>query len=692
MNLLNSKNIGNEMITCRLDHIRNKHNKNFLATNMNTHPYNNNHNTLYNLAQNLHKMQMNIVDTKAHLFKIKNIPPITQEIQILKQMCQQNKYGKNKKEITFVHELFYANGYLMSKEDMQIRYGLNINTFMHKAITQILTGPNGKTATKFTKIIKEEVYKDNTAPQLPLYISQNYYVHNNSIHVYTDGSKVDTEEGPKAGAGIYFKKDSCLNASLRIPGEQTSLTAELFAIEYAINNTPINHNLVVVTDNKTAIKNITSLNTMSHNEILKTKHRSIVKRIVALIRCRQEQKATTIFEHIYSHIESKKKKGETIDKEKWILKINNRKKELGYRWALYVHGNEQADKLAALGTEKYIIDDRLVKGTDHYTINTNNSTLECNTYRFLKKIRKERITEKMYNKPKRGAGWRDASTDTGETVRAIKNIKYYDGYLVDFIHKTRQLLNHNRKNMFLRTHTKQQNQYTQYMKAVYKNEQCILCEEQFTDNHTHYKTCTYSTNKRKEMMEKITNIFKEKNIDTKVIFWFGEQDNRDSEELTHNEQRINAYNKAHGDKFFLPQGIKAYYKELGIGSEWRNTLDKVMDTFIRESHAIYKDRCKEHAKRTNAKQKRWDMVQSKTFTTTTPNIPQPTMPKYNEIVDMTDENMDLIIDLTIDPPTDTKRKRAYKKSKERKKVKHTIITGPIPSKKSKTKHKNTKPP
>jgi hypothetical protein len=41
-----------------------------------------------------------------------------------------------------------------------------------------------------------------------------------------------------------------------VPEAQTSLAAELTAIEYALNNIPINLNVKMVVDNKTAINDI----------------------------------------------------------------------------------------------------------------------------------------------------------------------------------------------------------------------------------------------------------------------------------------------------------------------------------------------------------------------------------------------------------------------------------------------------
>ena len=47
----------------------------------------------------------------------------------------------------------------------------------------------------------------------------------------------------------------------------------------------------------------------------------------------------------------------------------------------------------------------------------------------------------------------------------------------------------------------------------------------------------------------------------------------------------------YGNRFFLPENIKMYLKEMGAGKEWRIILDR-MDTLMHESHSVYTNRCK----------------------------------------------------------------------------------------------------
>lgn len=159
-----------------------------------------------------------------------------------------------------------------------------------------------------------------------------------------------------------------LNTSFRIAGEQTSLAAELLAIEYAINNIPINTSAIIITDNKTAIMDINNMELMTKNKIANIKHRSIVKRIVKVIKDRKKIGSETSLIHIYSHMKDKIKKSDPEKKKKWIEKINKRKEELGYNWGLYIKGNEEADKLADKGADMEKVKSEINTGNDNFAI------------------------------------------------------------------------------------------------------------------------------------------------------------------------------------------------------------------------------------------------------------------------------------------------------------------------------------
>jgi hypothetical protein len=63
-----------------------------------------------------------------------------------------------------------------------------------------------------------------------------------------------------------------------------------------------------------------------------------------------------------------------------------------------------------------------------------------------------------------------------------------------------------------------------------------------------------------------------KKIEKEIYLWFGEDKQNDTMNLTDNERRIVEYNKKkHGNNFYVPKGIKAYFKELGLGKKWKET-------------------------------------------------------------------------------------------------------------------------
>ena len=148
------------------------------------------------------------------------------------------------------------------------------------------------------------------------------------------------------------------------------------------------------------------------------------------------------------------------------------------------------------------------------------------------------------------------------------------------------------------------------------------------------------------MYNKIRKIFNDAGIYKDVILWFGKEKDLKERTLSDEEIKINAFDKEYRNRFFIPEDIKKYLKELGAGKEWKSLLDSVMDVFIRESHKIYTIRCKEHAHITQSKNKKHCIVHD-TINYNEEKAFFRNIPKYNEIVDLTEEKPSIIIDLTI---------------------------------------------
>jgi hypothetical protein len=186
-----------------------------------------------------------------------------------------------KHKITYINQLFLANGIFMSRHELFALCGIILNEQEYLIlVAEITTNKRIKQNYRFSE--KQEIFKDNTTPRTEIEINNNFYIYKIIIYAFTDGSKCNINNNMCAGAGVFFKTGSSLNNCFRIPGEQTSYATKLFAIKNALNNIPINRSAVIVTDNLTAINEITNFKEKNTNQSLKTRHRSIINRILKI--------------------------------------------------------------------------------------------------------------------------------------------------------------------------------------------------------------------------------------------------------------------------------------------------------------------------------------------------------------------------------------------------------------------------
>lgn len=677
IHILNGKNIARETVEARVTEIREKINKCFLINNMELSK-GEGYKTLKDLIETMNECNMCIKDAK-------NIPREIEEITSEEFQWEWTKKECKKRGIKYFLQIMYGNGKIMNRNDMKYILGIDLPPIIYNKICEEITNKKMDIKNKYKFKKREEIWKDNTGGREENSIKVLYTIIDGIIHIFTDGSLKKDKGYKKAGAGIFFKKGSYLNQALRVPGEQTSLAGELYGIEYALNNVPLNRKVRIVTDNKTAIRDIENMGIMNRNEIMKMKHRSIVRRIAKIIEDRKRIGSETTFMHIYSHIEEKVRKGKPEDREKWRKKIRERKEEIGYNWNIMIQGNVEADKLADIGANKGEENGgrskEIPKGTDNYVL-IDEEIIENNTYKYIKKKFHKKMKEKMYRKPKRGEGWRNANTDVKKSINVI-NLFEGDDKTVNFIYKTRQLMSHNRQEMHKRTQSRKRNIHTIYMEKIYENRKCILCNKNLIDDREHQKKCEFSKESRSKLIKEIKEFLKEKGANKDPILWFGDEIEIDKEESTWNEQKINNYNKVLGDLFYIPNGIKEYMEELGIEEGWEKIIDEITRKWVRGNKIIIKERIKEHNKRKETKKWKKELITGKVTGT---NGIWDIIPylKWNEIVDITEEIPYLITDLT-----EVRKKRRVEKEiekegkpcdkiKRRRKSVQIVVTGPIP--------------
>ena len=90
-------------------------------------------------------------------------------------------------------------------------------------------------------------------------------------------------------------------------------------------------------------------------------------------------------------------------------------------------------------------------------------------------------------------------------------IDYKEGKILDFIHKHRPLLTHNRKEMYRRNQGKK-NKYSRYMEKIYKDGICILCEEEKIDDREHYNSCNFSKHNWDDIESQVKEIMEKNKI------------------------------------------------------------------------------------------------------------------------------------------------------------------------------------
>ncbi len=403
-------------------------------------------------------------------------------------------------------------------------------------------------------------------------------------YVFTDGS-LAKKEG-KAGAGIFFFKGCKTNKAFNVPNCTSSLEAELHAIAYVTGLNFLNKSIKIVIDNIGAIEIIKNFNKLNNNAILKIKYRSVIRQICHDIAVRKASGWDTEFEHIFSHVEKKRKSKD----KKLVDRVIDREKELGDLWNTFTKGNEKADKLAAKGRES---EESIVisnKWRDDFVIIKNDVIIEDNIY---KKIINDYIDiekEKYHEKPKRGMGWRCDNTDIKRTVAVTAPYVKFNNHLHDFVFKSRQMTLQNKNRLF--SYSKTNSREREYMKEVYTDNLCVLCNENTVDDRLHWRRCEYSKVEWMEMEKEIEEII-EGAGGTNVKLWFGNKEEIDID-ADNTELNITTFDKQLGNLFYIPKKVCRYLGNCGVNNP-EKTLKDINKKHVKRAYRIYKNRVKEQA-------------------------------------------------------------------------------------------------
>lgn len=302
--------------------------------------------------------------------------------------------------------------------------------------------------------------------------------------------------------------------------------------------------------------------------------------------------------------------------------------------------------------------------------------MEHNTLKSIKKEKKNQIKEKFHNKLKRGAPWRLDETDIKLSTKITEMFADENHQIIDFIHKNRQMLLHNRKNMFHRGQAIHPNEYTKYNSVVYNDQMCKLCNKNIIDDSNHWYTCDYSKHEWNLINTKITNVLAEHNIKN-FKMWFGNNEEPiDDDNLPIKEQRLLSYDKKYGNRFFIPKAALEIIKEKNK-KEGKKILYKIIKIQVIDNWNIYRNRIKAHGEKMKSKELKRKYIHDKFCKLNEEDEIFLKKLKWNEEIDLTGNTPCIVTDLTCKK----KRKKYERKKKANKKAKTaTTISDSIPHK------------
>jgi hypothetical protein len=353
------------------------------------------------------------------------------------------------------------------------------------------------------------------------------------IYAWTDGSLEKTKT--KAGCGIHFKTNSRLNTSFRTRQKQTVFISELEAIEYAIIQTPIDWNLVIFSDCKNAvdkIKNILLTNSKPFLKPTSKEGRLILNRIWELNQNRTSNIGTSItIEHIYSHVEQKRKKylkttGNTETDEKRKTKLLRTIENIKYLQHKYPHlpkqiftlGNDKADENAKTGCNLPKLKNYLPKGMDAFMVLDKNEVIETKIRRTIREKFKNKIKAKWN---RRVVQRRNVQINQKYSYCVMRNDLPENAERKKFLVKIRNGQLKGAHKMFKMTKYKNlPEEIKRELKKRYKNSKCSLCGA-IKDTTLHIlKDCPAGKKSRIKLAKSINNFLTREGYDFSDIAKF----------------------------------------------------------------------------------------------------------------------------------------------------------------------------
>ena len=354
-----------------------------------------------------------------------------------------------------------------------------------------------------------------------------YYKKNKTIYVWTDGSLDKTKT--KAGCGVSFKTNSRLNTSFRARQKQTVFISELEAIEYVIMQTPKDWNIVIFSDCKNAVDNITKVFPSTSKPFLKptTKEGTLIlNRIWDLNQNRVHNYDTKItMEHIYSHVKQKRNKyskiigNKEIDEKRKIklLRINENIDCLKQKYPhlpklMLTQGNDDADEYAKRGCNLPKKKNYLPKGMDSFMILTNeNEVVDTKIRKNIRQMFKNKIKTKWN---RRVAQRRNVQINQNYSYCVMRNDLPENAERKKFLIKIRNGQLKGAHKMFKITkYKKLPNDIKRELKKRYKNSKCSLCGATKDTTLHILKDCPIGKQPRIDLMNSLKNLLSKEGYD-----------------------------------------------------------------------------------------------------------------------------------------------------------------------------------
>lgn len=191
------------------------------------------------------------------------------------------------------------------------------NVSAHAENGRIIFDPSMSTRTPLANVFRVFVTRDTSLNKLAL--RKQFQITEEEVEVYTDGSCYrNGHANARAGSGVWFGENDERNAGVRVPLDaQTNQTAEIYAVALAHRLVPPFAPLHIVSDSKYVVEGLTAnLPGWEDRGWIGVANATVMREVVALLRSRCAP--TTL---------------------RWV-KGHDR-----------VRGNEEADRLAALGAE-----------------------------------------------------------------------------------------------------------------------------------------------------------------------------------------------------------------------------------------------------------------------------------------------------------------------------------------------------